>query len=101
MASISLQDGVMPSRAGNRFLLDNPNPAASGGGRRSLLNYNACGTGSAPVLRCGGIFQHYVRLLQHQMLIRVRLLQRGVRQQTVGCQQLWLLWQQVQEQPPV
>lgn len=58
MASISLQNGAMPSRAGNRFLLDNPNPAA-GGGRRSLLNYNACGTGSAPDYECKSKYPAY------------------------------------------
>ena len=59
MASISLQDGAMPSRSGNRFLLDSPNSAASGGGRRSLLNYNACGSGSAPDYECKSRFPAY------------------------------------------
>ena len=59
VASISLQNGDMPSRAGNRFLLDNADPAAAGGGRRSLLNYNACGTGSAPDYECKSKFPAY------------------------------------------
>lgn len=37
------------------------------------------------VLRCGSGPGHHVRILQHQMLLRVHLLQRGVRQPPERC----------------